>query len=1038
MTSLRQSPESNPNLSPIDPHFFDALPLQEWPAQWHPTGRFPTPQAMFESDLSPELLQRHSFGSQPSFYRLGDPDLPVAPFREHIVQTVRDHQSSVTDGPTGSGKSSQYGLYLLEAGFSQVYIAQPRIIAARNLFLWTRKNLAKMGAGYEDLVGYVTGNSEDSYMPPGVRLVFGVEQSLYNMACENQLKKDAVIVHDEAHERTAPTVVFMGVMKDLLAENPNMRQVTCSATLNTEQFARYQGRSPNNPVPVITLRGRTYPITDDISPNPPSMASAIAGHMSEGRNVLGFEPGVQRMQETRSDAQRATPTKDDRVHVLYGDQSPLEQAEVLNANNGNHIVATKPAETSITPPNTDAVVDSGLANYGVYRAGKRILRTDFASKATLMQRRGRVGRVKPGFYTLARPNNAPPPPRYEDRADFDPPAIENTSVAALLLPLIAKGSRMEELDLPEYPTSENLQYDYTLLRRLGATALDENGKLTLTGVGKAMNGLPLDVSLSRMLVEAGRQDAPEGIDPDLLQLQAAAAAAIQQVNGILDIRQGNMRRYVKRKSHEEVISNEFRSDVLFALDVFVWLRNKQKEILATGDADAEVQFERLLHRTDILSNRYHKAVRAFEELCRRLELDSDLLEKPDIAHRQQLIACQITGAEELFVRRSKQVHRDIRGEHRTIGRRTTMAHHMAHLVIGSAFDIEGLRETGRFTRKFITGSSIVTVEQLLAHAANRISRRTTGYGVTKHGTLVEIQELYFDDSQQFARQESTLSPTLESRVALMHAMMKGKAPSAKDPEQIVTFRSGTPNAARAISQFRRALDLEQKSGLDLDVEARYLKMIERVIRRTLKEVPLDVIDPVELDKYIPKKIMRDALVHPGLRDQLPEIDRQAPDAIAVQTGDGETRDLPVYYKNGIAYITLPRDLRLTAQRADFKKLEEYKAIKLRVANGKYHAIDAIFDLLDEQRATEAAKQARRAEYRIAVSQRDPTQQTRRERRQDFADQVEEQLKVQAKAILSKRIIKGLPQNIRRQKVRQQADKLRKQQANDKKVGAMTT
>jgi HrpA-like RNA helicase len=1036
MTSLRQSPDFNSNTSSIDPHFFEALPLHEFPAQWHPTNRFPTPQAMYASDLSPELLQQHSFNSEPSFYRLGDSDLPVAPFREHFVQTIRDNRFSVTDGPTGSGKSSQFGLYLIEAGFPQVFVAQPRKIAARNLFLWTRENLAKLGMGYEDMVGYTTGNSKDSHMPPGARLIFGVEQSGYNMASNGLLRPDAVIVHDEAHERTAPSVFFMGQVKEMLAEFPDMRQVFCSATINTDQFARYARRTHDTDAPIITLQGRTYPIEVDISDNPPGMAQAIEHHMSKFRNVLAFEPGVQRMQATRGNAQRKTVAKEDQVHILYGDQSALEQAEALNAEDGNHIVATKPAETSITPLNKDAVVDSGLANYGLYRAGVRILRTDWASKATLLQRQGRVGRIKPGYYTLAQPDNAPPAPKYADRPDFDPPAIENTSVAALLLPRIANGGSVEDMDLVEYPTYENLMYDYALLRRLGATAVDENGKLTLTDVGKAMNGLSLEVSLSRMLIEAGRRDAPEGINPKLLQLQAAAAAAIQTVNGILDIRQGNMRRYVRRKSHEEIISSEQRSDVLFALDVFVWLRDKQKEIVASGAPDAAVQFDRLLHKTDILSARYDKALETFEELCRRLDLNPDALEKPDSAHREQLIACLITGTEELFVQRSKQVHRDIRGESRTIGRRTTMAHHAAHLVIGGAFNIEGMRETGRYTRKFITGGSIVSVEQLLAHVPDRISHRTTGYGVSKDGTLVEMRELYFDGNQQFSRQESTLSSTLESRVALIHAMMKGKAPSAKDPEQIVAFRPSAPNAMRAINQLKKALDLEQKSGLDLDVEARYLKMVERVIRRTLKEVPLSVTDPAVLDKYIPKRIMRDALVHPDLRDQLPEIDRQSPDAIAVHQADDEIRDLPVTYKSGIAYITLPRDMRLSARREDFKHLEANKSIKLRIANGKYHPIDTIFDLLDEQRVSEAAKHARRAEYRQATARRDPTALTRRERREDFTDRVEEHLKAQAKAILSKRMVKGLPQNIRRQKVRKEADKLRRRAVN--KIVVMAT
>jgi hypothetical protein len=354
-----------------------------------------------------------------------------------------------------------------------------------------------------------------------------------------------------------------------------------------------------------------------------------------------------------------------------------------------------------------------------------------------------------------------------------------------------------------------------------------------------------------------------------------------------------------------------------------------------------------------------------------------------------------------------------------------MAHHMAHLVIGTAFNIEGLRDTGRYTRKFVTGGTIVTVEQLLAHAPERITRRVTGYGVDKHGALVEMQELYFDGSQQFARQESTLSPTLESRVALIHAMMKGKAPSARNPEEIVAYRPGTPNATRAINQWKKAQMLEHKSGIDLDVENRYYALIKRVVEKSLKSVPLDITDPAQLDAFIPKRVLRDALVNPRLRSQLSDIDRQAPDAIAVTSEEGATKDLAVTWKRGIGYITIPRDLKLSVRREDFAALRENRDVKLRVANGRYLPFDAIFDLLDEQREAQAAKQARREEYRVAAARRDPTKPTRNELRSAATDEIEVWLRA-AKERLSKHVPKGQPQRIRKSGIRQKAEKLRKQ------------
>lgn len=45
--------------------------------------------------------------------------LPVYPFRDDLIQAVREHQVLIIEGETGSGKTTQIPQYLHEAGFTE-------------------------------------------------------------------------------------------------------------------------------------------------------------------------------------------------------------------------------------------------------------------------------------------------------------------------------------------------------------------------------------------------------------------------------------------------------------------------------------------------------------------------------------------------------------------------------------------------------------------------------------------------------------------------------------------------------------------------------------------------------------------------------------------------------------------------------------------------------------------------------------------------------------------------------------------------------
>ena len=63
--------------------------------------------------------------------------LPIYPFRNDLVQAIKDHQVLIIEGETGSGKTTQIPQYLYEAGFTEdgkmIGCTSPRRVAAMSV-----------------------------------------------------------------------------------------------------------------------------------------------------------------------------------------------------------------------------------------------------------------------------------------------------------------------------------------------------------------------------------------------------------------------------------------------------------------------------------------------------------------------------------------------------------------------------------------------------------------------------------------------------------------------------------------------------------------------------------------------------------------------------------------------------------------------------------------------------------------------------------------------------------------------------------------
>ncbi|GJP52070.1 hypothetical protein CLOM_g11175, partial [Closterium sp. NIES-68] len=162
------------------------------------------------------------------------------------------------------------------------------------------------------------------------------------------------------------------------------------------------------------------------------------------------------------------------------------------------ILATNMAETSITINDVALVIDTGKAKETSYDAVNNVpcLLPQWVSKASVKQRRGRAGRVRPGvcFHLYPRPLFAALP-------DYGQPELLRAPLHSLCLQIktLGLGNIGEFLGKAMQPP-EPLAVDNAieLLEDVGALDKDEN----LTPLGRHLTALPLEPRVGKMLVMA--------------------------------------------------------------------------------------------------------------------------------------------------------------------------------------------------------------------------------------------------------------------------------------------------------------------------------------------------------------------------------------------------------------------------------------------------------------------------------------------------------------------------------------------------------
>uniref|UniRef100_A0A8D0PLK1 ATP-dependent RNA helicase DHX33 n=1 Tax=Sus scrofa TaxID=9823 RepID=A0A8D0PLK1_PIG len=487
--------------------------------------------------------------------------LPIFQARGQLLAQLRNLDSAILIGETGSGKTTQIPQYLYEGGIGRqavIAVTQPRRVAAISLATRVsdekRTELGKL-VGYTVRFDDVTSdNTKIKFLTDGMLLREAISDSL--------LRKYSCVILDEAHERTIHTDVLFGVVKAAqrrrkelgklplkvgaagcaaaagkprgpgsrvggatqgwglgeagLVSHPatpapapsRMQVIVMSATMDVDLFSQYF-----NGAPVLYLEGRQHPIQIFYTKQPQqdylhaALVSVFQIHQEApcSQDILVFLTGqeeIEAMSRTCRDIAKHLPDGCPSMLVLplYASLPYAQQLRVFQgAPKGCRkvIIATNIAETSITITGIKYVVDTGMVKAKKYNPDSG-LEVLAVQRVSKTQAWQRTGRA--GREDSGVCYRLYTEDEFEKFDKMTVPEIQRCNLASVMLQLLAmRVPDVLTFDFMSKPSPEHIQAAIAQLELLGA--LDrKDDQLTLTPMGRKMAAFPLEPRFAKAIL----------------------------------------------------------------------------------------------------------------------------------------------------------------------------------------------------------------------------------------------------------------------------------------------------------------------------------------------------------------------------------------------------------------------------------------------------------------------------------------------------------------------------------------------------------
>ncbi len=432
--------------------------------------------------------------------------LPIDEFIPEVLEAFRQQRNVILTAPPGTGKTlrvpAALARRLLDKNWPRkiVVLVPKRIAAVSAAHRIAEENNWKLG----DQVGYQV--RFDQKMTPQTKLLFMTEGVFVKrMNTPAFLNEIDTIVFDEFHERSSLNDIAFGYCfeQQMLSDDAEpLKILVMSATLETEKLEKYMQNSKTihvelKPFPLKIIRSKkSQRLQFDLTLLEQIADVAKEAYRQQKKDILIFLPGLSEIRQVQNKLSHALNGVT--VEILHGSLPLNEQQKILApAAQRRLILSTNVAESSLTIPSVDCVIDSGLEKRAVFerKIGFQKLELKRISLFSARQRAGRAARIGPGVC-------------YELWHESD-----ERSMTVQIEPEILKSSLLEEtLILSSLGVTQPQQFSWLdvptqsfqpVLQKFKHWKLidDQN---QITPLGRDVQRCPLDLERSLLFIELCR------------------------------------------------------------------------------------------------------------------------------------------------------------------------------------------------------------------------------------------------------------------------------------------------------------------------------------------------------------------------------------------------------------------------------------------------------------------------------------------------------------------------------------------------------
>lgn len=323
--------------------------------------------------------------------------------RSGLEHVLKDTNKLVLTATPGAGKTTLVPLMLLNqmaADEGKIIVAQPRRVAVRSAANYVASLL---GEKIGETIGWRM--RSDTQVSARTRIEFTTTGTLLrSILADPDLTGVSAIIIDEVHERHLDADLCLAFALDTAMLREDLRLIVMSATADAARFQKLLGECP-----LVSVETPPYPQQIKWVPfresalqagglNPAfiqHLASVTHQAFNTHGSVLVFIDSIANTMRLASVLEaNGVP-----AYALHGQLSAQEQDFILSAQKTPRvIVATEIAETSLTVPGINCVVDAGVSRVPQFdvASGTTHLVTVGASQSAMLQRAGRANRTGPG------------------------------------------------------------------------------------------------------------------------------------------------------------------------------------------------------------------------------------------------------------------------------------------------------------------------------------------------------------------------------------------------------------------------------------------------------------------------------------------------------------------------------------------------------------------------------------------------------------------------------------------------------------------